>query len=112
MEKERWLQELAGFIVDGHTKGWAADGSVTSPIFPGMKSVFYNEKDWEYRDNYAGYFRAPGVTVISYKSAPVWSMSYFGQGQTSGYEIIAKPIATKIKALNLNIKLKAKPMFP
>lgn len=89
--KQPWLRELAEFIVAGHTQGWAADGSEVTPLFPGMKSIYYKRGEWEYRDNYFGYFRAPGFTVVSRSNVPVWMMSYFGHGQTQGYESIVKP---------------------
>ena len=93
MEKQKWLEELAQFIVEANTKGWAAGGSEVEPIFPGMKSIYHQSKDgnWELRDNYFGYFRAPGFTVVSYKQRPVWGMTYFGPGQTPEQENIVKP---------------------
>jgi hypothetical protein len=91
MDKDRWLKELALFIVEGHTNGWAAKSAEIAPLFPGMQSIRYARGDWEYRDNYSGYFRAPGLTIVSYKGVPVWSMTYFGPGQTPGYEAIAEP---------------------
>lgn len=89
--KQEWLSELAEFIVEGHMRGWAAEGSEIEPIFPGMKSIYYQRGSWEYRDNYFDYFRAPGFTVISQDNKPVWMMAYFGAGITPRYEQIAKP---------------------
>ena len=41
MEKQKWLEELAEFIVEANTKGWAANSSEVEPTFPGMKSIYY-----------------------------------------------------------------------
>ena len=77
MEKQKWLEELAEFIVEANTKGWAAGDSEVEPIFSGMKSIYYKRDNWELRDNYFGYFRAPGFTVVSYKRNlfGVWPIS-------------------------------------
>ena len=95
--KQEWLRELADFIVEANTKGWAAEGSEVEPIFPGMKSIYYKRGDWELRDNYFDYFRAPGFTVVSQNNKPVWMMTYFGAGQTPGYEHIVKSTFSFLK---------------
>lgn len=83
MDKQQWLSELAKFIVEGHTKGWAAEGAEVKPVFPGFKYIApYKRGNWEYRDKYYGYFRAPGFEVVHFKGKPVWSMAYFGPGQS------------------------------
>src|SRR3989344_5804491 len=105
MEKQKWLEELAEFIVEANTKGWAANSSEVEPTFPGMKSIYYKRDNWELRDNYFGYFRAPGVTVVSYKQRPVWNMSYFGLGQTSGQEGIVKPTFTFLRSALMKVPL-------
>ena len=97
MDKDCWLEELADFIVEANTKGWAAESAELSPIFPGMKSLYYKRGVWEQRDNFSGYFQAPGAIVISFKNVPVWFMTYFGKGQTQGQESIAKPTYTFLK---------------
>ena len=102
-KKQEWLRELADFIVEGHTKGWAAEGSEVEPVFPGMKSISYKRANWEYRDNYFGYFRAPGFTVVSQNNQPVWMMSYFGEGQLEGYEEIVKPTFSFLKRVLLQV---------
>jgi hypothetical protein len=91
--KQEWLGELAGFIVEGHTKGWASGESEVEPIFPGMKSIYYKSDNgiWEYRDNYFDYFRAPGFTIVSQNEKPVWIMNFFGAGQNPEYNDVVKP---------------------
>jgi hypothetical protein len=96
-EQQKWLRELADFVVEGHTEGWAAEGSEVEPVFPGMKSIYHKSGNWEYRDNYFDYFRAPGFTVVSQNNVPVWMMAYFGAGQTPGYESIVKPTFAFLK---------------
>lgn len=103
MEKQKWLEELARFIVEANTKGWAANSSEVDSIFSGMKSIYYKRDDWELRDNYFGYFRAPGATVVSFKQRPVWTMSYFGLGQVLGQESIVKPTFTFLRSALMRV---------
>ena len=89
--REAWLDELSEFIVEGHKEGWDGKGEKVESVFPGMKCLYYRHGGWEYRDNYLGYFRAPGFIVVSQNQRLVWTMNYFGRGQTPGYEHLAKP---------------------
>src|SRR3989344_3682851 len=107
-KKHEWLRELADFIVEANTKGWAAEKNSAEPIFPGMKSVYYRRGVWELRDNYFDYFRVPGFTVISQNNKPVWMMTYFGRGQTPGYEQIVKQTFSFLK----RALMKATPNMP
>lgn len=101
-KKEAWLKNLADFIVIANGKTWAADGSEVTPQRPGYKELVWpypegqmteqdkeeykNWEDWELRDSYTGYFRAPGMTTVYFKGKPAWTMQYGGHGQTEGYE--------------------------
>ncbi len=99
--KEAWLKELANFIVDANTHTWAAEGAeVKIPQRPEYKELQWPlpnpqtgkiEGDWELRDSYTGYFRAPGMTTIYYKGKPSWTMAYGGTGMTEGKYDITKP---------------------
>lgn len=91
MEKQKWLNELAEFIVEGNRNAWAAGKGSESPRFPGAKSLYYKRGEWELFDDYSGYFRAPGFTHIHWKNRPGWAMAYGGTGQIQGHEDIVKP---------------------
>lgn len=108
MDKDRWLRALAAFLVEGHKRCWAGDGAEETPMFPGMKCLYHKSHEWEYRDSYSGYFRAPGSTFISFRDVPVWNMSYFGQGQMPGQEPFAKPTYAFLK----RALLQATPALP
>jgi hypothetical protein len=89
--KERWLGELAKFIVEAGKNGWAAEApKVEDPQRPGFKELAYQNGNWEYRDSYAGYYMGPGSSVVYFKSKPVWYMSYGGPGQSEEHYDKAK----------------------
>lgn len=90
-EKEKgWLLELAEFIVEANQNTWAAEGAEVEPDIKGFKTLEYKKGDWELRDSYTGYFKAPGLTTVFYKDFPVWGMAYAGAGMTEGLEHLAK----------------------
>jgi len=45
---------------------------------PEFDELEFKEGDWEYRDSYCGFFRAPGQEIVRFKGEPVWNMSYDG----------------------------------
>ncbi len=95
--KEAWLWTLAFFIVEANQNTWAADEAEVEPERPGHKELEYKNGDWTLRDSYTGYFNAPGVTVVSYKDRPVWTMAYSG-GMTIGNEKYAKETFDYLKS--------------
>jgi len=89
--QERWLGDLANFIVEAGRNGWAAEApKVEKPQRPGFKELSYKKDEWEYRDSYAGYYMGPGSSVVYFKDKPVWYMSYGGSGQNQRYYDMAK----------------------
>lgn len=82
MDKNAWLQSLAKFIVEANKNTWAADAPEVEPQRPGYNELEYKSSDgsWLLRDSYSGYFRAPGMTTVYYKSTPAWVMAYGGSG--------------------------------
>jgi hypothetical protein len=90
-KKAAWLGELAEFIVEANQQTWAADkGEVQSPL-PGMKVHEYKKGPWLLRDEYAGYFTAPGLTRVWYKEIPSWHMFYGGYGMETPHYDLVKP---------------------
>lgn len=79
--RERFETDLTNFIVQAGQHGWAAEAERVEPQRPGFKEIAYSRDEWEYRDSYAGYFMAPGSSVVYYKDQPVWYMTYGGRGQ-------------------------------
>lgn len=88
--REKWLRELAEFIVKANKNTWAAEGTEVKPERKGYKELEYKRGEWRLRDSYTGYFRAPGMTTVYYKDVPAWTMAYGGHGQTEGFEDRAK----------------------
>lgn len=106
-KKEAWLKDLANFIVEANTHTWAAEGAeVKVPQRPGYKELRWpipnsetgrTEGDWELRDSYTGYFRAPGMTTVYYKGEPAWTMAYSGRGMVTGKYSETKQTFTFLK---------------
>lgn len=73
------LKQLAEFLVKAKTNTYAsgAENNIT-PQRPGFQELEFKEGDWEYRDSYCGFFRAPGQEIVRFKEKPVWNMSYDG----------------------------------
>ncbi len=88
--KDKWIEELAGFIIEANRNTWAADLGEVQPERPGYKELEYKNGLWRLRDSYTGYFRAPGMTTVYYKDQPAWTMQYGGHGLTEGHEAQVK----------------------
>lgn len=101
--KEKWLKELAGFIVEANKNTWAAEGAEVEPERLGYKELEYKNGLWRLRDSYTGYFRAPGMTTVYYKDMPAWTMAYGGHGQTEGYEDRAKQTFEFLKSALMKV---------
>lgn len=80
MDKESWLKELTHFIVEANQNTWAANTGKVAPFLPNHKTHRYERAPWEQVDDYSGYFRAPGLTVVSYNNMPAWHLYYGGIG--------------------------------
>lgn len=108
-KKERFLVELSDFIVEAGQYTWAADApKVETPQRPGFKELTYQRDKWEYRDSYAGYYMAPGSSVVYYKGRPIWYMTYGGAGQTEGHFDQAKGTYNFLR----RALLQPSPLFP
>tara|TARA_Y100000310_G_scaffold338346_2_gene427733 strand:- start:425 stop:961 length:537 start_codon:yes stop_codon:yes gene_type:complete len=101
--RKAWQDELAEFIVEGHKNAWAAEGGEIDPVIPGIKSMHHNRGEWDYYDNFGGYFKAPGWTVVNFRGQPAWSMSYFGMGQNLRFYDSAKPTFDFLKKALLEV---------
>ncbi len=102
LRKAEWFRRLTTFIITANKKTWASDGPEVTPQRPGYKELVWpypedqmseqdkeeykGYEDWELRDSYTGYFRAPGMTTVYYKGKPAWTMQYGGHGQTERQE--------------------------
>jgi len=80
-------RKLADFIVEGKKKGYAGGGE--EKIINGKKVLLYRNGLWLYRDEYDGFFGAPGCETVYYHDdeTPVWQMSYSGG---MAYDLIPK----------------------
>lgn len=72
------LETLAEFLVRAKVQTYAGDGAEVPPQRPGFYELEYKDGGLEYRDSYAGFFRAPGQEIVRLKSIPIWVMSYNG----------------------------------
>ena len=91
VDKQAWLLELGQVILEANNHLWADAGKEVAPFLPGFQTLVWEKPDspWKVVDQYAGYFRAPGFTVVYYKGQPVWTNAYAGQGQDPSYYSIA-----------------------
>jgi hypothetical protein len=87
--KDLWLKDLAEFIVEANMNTWAADAPEVVSQRPDHHELSYVRGDWELRDSYSGYYRAPGATVVYYKGRAAWAMMYFGSGMLRGKDHLA-----------------------
>jgi hypothetical protein len=72
------LEQLAKFLVKAKKQTYAGEGEEIPPQRPGFKELEFIEGDFEYRDSYVGFYRAPGQEIVRFKGKPVWSMAYDG----------------------------------
>ena len=73
------LEELSKFLVKAKTNTYASGSERNvAPQRPDFDELEFKEGDWEYRDSYCGFFRAPGQEIVRFKGEPVWNMSYDG----------------------------------
>ena len=112
MEKQVWLKELSEFLVENTHHGWASDENKAEPLLPGWKRHVYLSKRetglWIADDNYTGYFRAPGFTLVTYNGKNAWIMQYGGAGMVEGLENKAKPTFAFLKKALLS----STPLYP
>lgn len=106
--KQKWLQELAEFIVAANRETWVADKGKVEATRPEGKRHLWSKGDWTIDDEFDSYFKAPGETKIFYKNRPVWSIHYGGPGMTEGYEHMAKETYAFLR----NALLKDSPELP
>ncbi len=85
-EREFDTQELKDFIRVAANETYAGGGMpVEDPQRPGFIELVYEERDYSYRDSYAGHSRSMGQEVVRYKDKPVW-ISGYGGGMVAGKE--------------------------
>ncbi len=79
------LGQLNSFLGKAALATYATGGEAVDPLTPnfisrfnGFKELEYKEKDFYYRDSYAGFFRSAGQETVWFKGKPVWSQSYGG----------------------------------
>ena len=78
---------LAQFLINAKKQTYASgDAKRVSPQAPGFKELEYTEGDWNYRDSYSGFYRAPGREVVRFKGKPVWDIHYVGGMKLGCYD--------------------------
>jgi hypothetical protein len=73
------IEQLRIFLKNQSQHTWAADPQNVESGRSGFKDLEYRERDWCIRDSYAGYYQAPGMSVVYYKKRPVWTVAYSGK---------------------------------
>ncbi len=72
------MPDLARFLVKAKQNAWAGETNEAVPTRRGFKRHSFVDGDWEYDDEYAGFYCAPGQEIVRHKGLPVWAMSYDG----------------------------------
>ncbi len=104
-----YLEELGRFIVESNQHTWAGDGNEISGYLPEFKTLVYERGPWRLVDQYRGFFRAPGFTVVYYKELPCWTQSYGGVGQAVAYDSRAEETFAFLREMLLRNKDWARP---
>lgn len=109
-KRQRWLEQLANYIVESTKNTWAANKGEVLPTFPGGKRYFHRSEDglWEFHDESVGYFSLSGLRVIEFKKKEAWAMTYSGRGMFPGHEGEAKETFTFLKKALMHVE----PDFP
>jgi hypothetical protein len=77
--KKAEIKTLAKFLVKAKLSTYASGKArKLKPQRPGFEEFQFSQKEWSYRDSYAGHYAATGQEVVRFKNRPVWSMSYSG----------------------------------
>ena len=74
------LDELTVFLVEAKINCYASEGEEAKLSDSGRRLVFQQD-NFHYTDEYAGYFQAPGSEIVRWKRANgqrIWTMSYSG----------------------------------
>lgn len=93
-------KQLENFLLEARAKTYAGDSQKSESLLPSSVQYDYESGDFSYRDvYYIGNGRFPGLETVYFKSAPVWSMSYFGDFSKMTEEQVDKMLR---KALSEN----------
>lgn len=101
------LKDLAEFLVEAKKNAWAGDSGEVEPTRPGFKRHLFKKGEWEYDDEYTGFYCAPGTEIASYQGKRVWAMAYDGgmREQYWGNTDYAKYIFSHLKKALLEVPL-------
>ncbi|MBS3091822.1 hypothetical protein J4466_00225 [Candidatus Pacearchaeota archaeon] len=75
------LDQLAKFIVKAKKNCYAGNGQ-EERLRDGSKVLTFQDGDFHYTDNYAGFYQAPGTEIVRWQKADgqrLWQMSYHGR---------------------------------
>ena len=73
-------EALSHFLVQAKQQTYAGQGddATVTPLLPGTRQLEYRERDFCYRDIYAGLVQFVGQEMVYHRDQPIWSMSYAG----------------------------------
>ncbi|MBU4086739.1 MAG: hypothetical protein KKB21_04150 [Nanoarchaeota archaeon] len=79
-DAEFMASELADFLVRAKRTCYAGNGN-EQILADGSKQLTFQQGNFHYTDNYAGYFQAPGVEIVRWQKPEgqrIWQMAYSG----------------------------------
>ena len=71
-------EELRSFLVKAKRNAWAGNVNEVPATRPNFKRHVFKMGNWEYEDEYTGFYCAPGQEIVRYSTIPAWAMSYDG----------------------------------
>lgn len=78
------FKELCKFLVKAKTSTYASGEDTLKTIEPdNSTSLYFEENDWKYHDNYFGGEPFGGREIVFYKNKPVYMMVYYGHVEES-----------------------------
>ena len=73
------LEDLGGFLLAANEAGYAGgDAKLWAKEQDGSTTISFESGDWRSHDSFFGGEPYGGRTVVSFRSAPVWVMVYYG----------------------------------
>lgn len=95
------LEELRTFLVEANKHTYATgDESLNKKEIDQSTTIYYEQKDWSFHDNFFGGEPYGGREVIFYKNKPIWMMVYYGSiNETVVAETVYSTLQKALRAM-------------
>lgn len=79
------LSELMTFLQKAMQAAYAGNGKTCTSQRKGHREFEYHDRNWYYRDSYAGFYQSWGQEIVWYNHRPFWAQLY-GGGMEESYQ--------------------------